>query len=284
VDDDPQLREILAEFLRDQGHSVDVADDGRGALQRLRPGAYDVAFVDYAMPGMSGLDLLRAARERVPDTALVMMTGFTSVDVAVEAIRSGASEFMAKPLEPAALDRVLESVKRATRTHEPPQETPADRGEPLPGPQVRAVFLTDRAGLLLASRVAPGERMVDRDLFGATLDVIQNFMRTSFPALRGGWLKTIRQGDRTLVLEPGEESLLTVLIQGDETEDLRAAMRSALRDFETQNRGRFRSAPVYPEDFRGTEELLSRLAAATNPSLGRRQAPTDGSQPQSEGP
>ena len=64
VDDDAQLADLLAEFLRGAGHAVDVAADGREALRRLQPGAYDLAFIDHQMPGLSGLDLLRAARER----------------------------------------------------------------------------------------------------------------------------------------------------------------------------------------------------------------------------
>lgn len=266
VDDDPQLAELLAEFLRDEGHAVDMVTDGREALGRLQPATYDVAFIDYAMPGLSGMDLLRAARERVPDTALVLMTGFTSVHVAVEAIKSGARDFVAKPLEPAALDRVLKSVRRETRAPAVESETSAVSAEAGRGPEVRAAFLTNRGGLLLASRVVPGERMVDRDLFGATLDVIQNFMRVSFPSLRGGSLRSIRQGNRTLLLEPGEESLLTILVRGEETDDLRRAMRSALRDFEAQNRGRFDSGVVNAEDFLGTEDLLSRVMAAPDRS------------------
>ena len=258
VDDDAQLADLLAEFLRGEGHAVDVAADGREALRRLQPGAYDLAFIDHQMPGLSGLDLLRAARERVPETALVLMTGLPSVDVAVQAIKSGARDFVPKPLEPAALDRVLESVRRQARA---PDAAPETHEAPLEsdGPAVRAAFLTNRGGLLLASRVVPGERMMDQDLFGATLDVIQNFMRVSFPALRGGFLKSIRQGNRTLLLEPGEEAFLTVLVRGEETDELRKAMRSALRDFEIRNRGRFEAGVVDADEFLGTDEVLARV-------------------------
>lgn len=262
VDDDPHLADLLAEFLRGAGHTVDVVADGREALDRLRPGGYDVAFVDYELPGLSGIDLLRAARDRVPDTALVLMSRYTNVDVAMEAMKSGAVDFVAKPLEPAALDRVLESIRRETRATTEGARAGEEPQEAVGGPAVRAAFLTNRAGLLLASRVVPGERTVDEDLFGATLDVIQNFMRVSFPGPRGGSLKAIRQGDRTLVLEPGEEAFLAVLVRGEETEDLRRAMRAALRDFERENRGRFEEAVVDAEDFSGRDELLDRVMTA----------------------
>ena len=66
VADDPETRKLIAEFLREQGHLVDAATDGVDALDRLWTGAYDVAFLDYPMPGMSGMDVLRAARARAP--------------------------------------------------------------------------------------------------------------------------------------------------------------------------------------------------------------------------
>jgi len=204
------------------------------------------------------MEVIRAAREAVPQTACVMMTGHTSVTTAVEAIKSGASDFVAKPLEPEAIDRVLESVKTATRARE--AAGVRSRASDLSRqPEVRAAFLTDHAGLLLASRVDPEEGMVDGDLFSATLDVIQNFMRTSFPVLRGRSLSAIHQGDCTLVLEPGDKALLTVLVRGRETESLRRRMRKVLRDFEVQNEGRLHAGLVHTDAVRGAEELMSRI-------------------------
>lgn len=275
ADDDALLRQLLTEFLQEHGHTVDVAKDGPEALERLRTGAYQVAFLDFMMPGLSGMEVLRAAHDAVPDTACVMMTGYTSVTTAVEAIKAGASDFVAKPLEPDALDRVLENVKTAAQAREARGVRPAEKPSPTQS-EVRAAFLTDRAGLLLASRVVPEERMVDGDLFGATLDVIQNFMRTSFPALQGRWLKSIRQGNCTLVLEPGDEALLTVLVRGQETEALHRRMRNLLRDFEDRNRGRMQSGLVHMEDIRGADELLTRLVARGRPHTAR---PPRGSDP-----
>ncbi len=256
ADGDSQTRELIAEFLREQGHLVDVAADGVAALDRLRSGAYDVAFLDYLM---SGLDLLRAARDDAPGTACVMVTGLADVETAVEAMRSGARNSVGKPIEPDAIDRVLESVKGEARARGRRARRAASARARSTGVEVRAAFLTNRAGLLLVSRIAPDESMVDQDLFGATLDVIQNFMRTSFPALHGRWLKSIRSGDRTLVLEPGDRSLLTVLVRGEETEGLHERMRDAIREFEARNREQLDGRVVEPDALIGTEELLARL-------------------------
>ena len=258
ADDDAQTRELLADFLRQEGHRVDVAGQGREALDRLRTGAYEVAFLDARLRGTSGMDVLRVARDDAPGTACVLITGLADVGTAVEAMREGAADFVAKPIEPDAIDRVLENVKAETRL--PRREPPGPRrGRAEPDLDVRAVFLTNRAGLLLASRVVPEEAMVDEDLFGAALDVIQKFMHTAFPVLGGRWLTSIRSGNRTLVLEPGQWALLTVLVRGAETEELHRRMRDALREFEARNRERLGPGAVSPDDLLGTEDVLERF-------------------------
>ena len=260
ADDDAQTRELIAEFLRDQGHLVDVASDGQEALDRLRTGAYEVAFLDNRMPGVSGMDVLRVARDDAPGTACVMITGLADVDTAVEAMRAGATNFVAKPVEPEAIDRVLESVKAEALDRRRRGSRASRRsGRRAAESEVRAAFLTNRAGLLLASRVVPEEAMVDQDLFGATLDVIQNFMRTAFPALEGRSLKSIRSGNRILVLEPGERALLTVLVRGAETENLHRRMRGALRAFEKRNREHLGEGVVSPDELLGTDDVMDRL-------------------------
>ena len=149
---------------------------------------------------------------------------------------------------------------------------------------IKAAFVIYSDGTLIGARVRPDEKVIDQDLFGATLDVIQNFMRTSFPALQGRWLRSIRTGDRILVLEPGDQVLLTVLIRGEETQDLHLRMREALRTFEARNRGRLGRAVVDPDAFVGTEDLMRLLLGPSprgegSPSPGRR---GDGSQPKPE--
>ncbi len=102
--------------------------------------------------------------------------------------------------------------------------------------QIKAVFLVNGDGTLIASKILPGEQFVDQDLFTATLDVIQNFMRTSFPILRGKWLQSIHHGEYVLVMERGRYALLVVMLRGEENDQLRRQVRERLRDFEGRNR------------------------------------------------
>ncbi|HYM39554.1 MAG TPA: hypothetical protein VEY12_05345 [Thermoplasmata archaeon] len=100
---------------------------------------------------------------------------------------------------------------------------------------VKGAFLTYSDGTLIGSKIQPEEQMIDADAFSATLDVIQNFMRTSFPTLRGKWLKSIRHGEFTLVMERGRHTYLTLVIGGQENDQLRRKVIERLTAFEKAN-------------------------------------------------
>ncbi len=122
---------------------------------------------------------------------------------------------------------------------------------------IKAVFLTFHDGTLIGAKTRPGETTIDQDLFGATLDVIQNFMRTSFPILRGKSLSSIVHGTYTLVIEKARMTYLTVVLEGEETDQLRRQMRDVLITFEGQNRLVLQKWQGVPSEARGTEQLLT---------------------------
>lgn len=122
---------------------------------------------------------------------------------------------------------------------------------------IKAVFITYSDGTLIGSKVRPGEKVIDQDLFGATLDVIQNFMRMSFPILRGKSLTSITHGSYTLVVEQAKYSHLTVVLEGEETDQLRRQMRDLLLAFEANNRASLINWQGVPTDAKGTEDVLS---------------------------
>lgn len=126
---------------------------------------------------------------------------------------------------------------------------------------IKAVFLTYKDGTLIGAKVRPGETTIDQDLFGATLDVIQNFMRTSFPILRGKSLSSITHGNYTLVVEQARYGYLTVVLDGEESDQLRRQMRDLLLDFEEQNRKTLERWRGIPAEARGTDDVLSAFFA-----------------------
>ncbi len=128
---------------------------------------------------------------------------------------------------------------------------------------VKGAFLTFSDGTLIGSQIAPEEQMIDADSFSATLDVIQNFMRTSFPTLRGKWLKSIRHGDYTLVMERGKYAYLTLVVAGEENDQLRREMIEHLEAFEATNGPRLENWRGVAKDAEGVDTMLRALLAQT---------------------
>ncbi len=125
--------------------------------------------------------------------------------------------------------------------------------------QIKMGFVIFTDGTLIGAEVEPGEKVIDQDLFSATLDVIQNFMRTSFPTLRGQWLRTITHGDYTLVIERGKRIYLVLVIQGQENDQLRRQMRDALLKYEAQNREILANWRGMPSEAKSTSAMLMSL-------------------------
>jgi DNA-binding NtrC family response regulator len=110
VEDDPDIRNILALFLGEKGFQVKVAESGDRALAMLHEEPMDLILSDVRMPGMSGLDLLRDVKERDPEIQLVLMSAYSNVRDAVQAIQLGAADYVEKPIDFRRLERVMQTV------------------------------------------------------------------------------------------------------------------------------------------------------------------------------
>ena len=99
VDDEDILVQGLADFLQDQGTTVDTATDGQEAIALLQEHIYDLLVTDIRMPGMSGMELLRHVQENHPSVAVILMTGYASTESAIEALRLGVYDYIEKPFE-----------------------------------------------------------------------------------------------------------------------------------------------------------------------------------------
>src|SRR6476660_4047813 len=97
IDDDTDVRESIGRMLRSAGYTVHTAPSGEEGFTMARDGAFDVILCDMRMSGMSGLDVLRKLREHRVDSVFIIMTGFGTVDTAVEAMKLGAVDFVQKP-------------------------------------------------------------------------------------------------------------------------------------------------------------------------------------------
>src|SRR5258705_4274525 len=110
VEDDPDIRKILELFLTEKAFRVKSAESASQALEMLAEEPIDLILSDVRMPNMSGLDLLRHLKERDPEIQLVLMSAYSSVKDAVEAIRLGAADYVEKPIDFRRLERVLQTV------------------------------------------------------------------------------------------------------------------------------------------------------------------------------
>src|SRR5687768_1684792 len=110
VDDELGMRQFLTHLLQREGHTVRLAENGSEAMAQIREQAPDLIISDIRMPDMNGVDLLRAAKELLPEVEVIMMTAFANVDTAREAFLLGAYDFVQKPFDN---DLLKETVARA---------------------------------------------------------------------------------------------------------------------------------------------------------------------------
>ena len=110
VDDERALLEVWSEILTHAGWTVETAGDGAAALQILTRSSFDAILTDIDMPGLNGLQLLRAIRTRDLDVPVVLMTGNPGTDTAIEAVEHGALRYLVKPVPTAVLTKAVEDA------------------------------------------------------------------------------------------------------------------------------------------------------------------------------
>ena len=110
VDDEKIVRESLYHWFKKSGHMVETAASGFDALEKLEMIPFDILFVDIKMPQMNGLEVLKKVKEEYPDTIVIIITAYGSIESAVEAMKLGAKDYLLKPFKPDQLTLVLEKI------------------------------------------------------------------------------------------------------------------------------------------------------------------------------
>ena len=111
VDDDEVVRLSYLRSLRNERRKVEVAEDGAKAINAMEQQPFDVVLLDLRMPGMDGITVLKTIKERWPESEVVIITAYPSVETAVEAVRLGAFDYLTKPVGP---DEVINATDGAT--------------------------------------------------------------------------------------------------------------------------------------------------------------------------
>src|SRR5258705_12868881 len=110
ADDEESIRHVLSEMLNERGYEVRAVADGEEAMRELSSRDYDALVTDVRMPRMNGLDLVRAAQAASPETTIIVMSAYGSHDLAIEAMKAGAYDYLGKPFRP---DEVLLVLRKA---------------------------------------------------------------------------------------------------------------------------------------------------------------------------
>ncbi len=280
VEDDAGLREALVDTLQMAGYRTVEAGDGQEALSKLEGGPLDLVLTDFQMPGLDGQGLLERIRAHDPTMPVIMMTAHGTVDGAVRAMRTGATDYLTKPFKPTAL---LERVKRHCRitrsgADEPVANDPRSReiftlaarvaasdvtvmitGESGTGKEVIARYLhanSSRAGgpFVAINCAAIPEQMLEATLFGYEKGAFTGALKSmpgKFELAHGGTLLL----DEITEMNLGLQAKLLRVLQERELERLggRSTIELDVRVLATTNRdpaaevreGRFREDLYY---------------------------------------
>ncbi len=249
VDDDRAFRLSTAELLREDGHEVVEAEDGAQAVEALRGGLFDLMLLDLRMPGLDGLRMVEVLRERGEPMPILMISGFGTVESAVESLHLGADDFLTKPVDPDVLSaRVGEILERrptraslsaavegmvgrspamrrvfdAVRRVAPTETTVLITGETGTGKELvaRAVHrLSERSGrpFIPVNCASLAEGVLESELFGHVRGAFTGAVRDKtglFAAADGGTIFLDEIGDMGLQLQ---QRLLRVLQEREVT-------------------------------------------------------------------
>ena len=191
IDDDPGVRDSMERTLRGAGYAVQSAPTGEEGFEMAKGGAFDVILSDMRMPGISGLDILRQLRDLRVDSAFIIMTGFGTVDTAVEAMKLGAVDFVQKPF---FRDELLLRVRSATERRQLARQVdllqrqvdpPASVGALIGSSQqmVRVKDLIARAGAAPGTVLITGETGTGKELVARAIHAVSSRAAKPFVAL-----------------------------------------------------------------------------------------------------
>jgi len=118
IDDEQVICDACEMVLLQEGHSATSVTNGRGGMNAIRQGVYDILLLDMKLPDIDGMEILKMVQEEQPGLCTIVMTGYSSISNAVEAIKQGADEYLAKPFTD---DELINTIEMAC--------TGSDRGE-----------------------------------------------------------------------------------------------------------------------------------------------------------
>ena len=290
IDDEEIVHQTISDYLRESGHRVSDAKSGAEGITMIQTNEWDLVLTDIRMPGMDGLALLSRVQEDHPDLAVVIITGHGNIDIAVQALRLGAADFLTKPIKLLELDAVLEKAmrlqglrKEKSILRETVRRIQTSEGiHSLIGPsdamqqvadQIRQGVEADCENILITGDTGTGKEMVAREIHTQAGSREAPFIAVSCPAIPDTLIESELFGsvkgaftgavtDRAGYFELADGGTLFL----DEIADLSAAAQAALlRVLETRSFRRVGGEKERTVDVRvvaATNKLLEDLVEA----------------------
>lgn len=203
IDDERSIREGCRLSLSHKGHSVDTCPNGRAGLEAIRQGVYDIVLLDLRLPDMDGMEILRRACRECPDLCVIMITGFSTVKGAVEAMKVGAFDYLSKPFSE---NDLLLTVARALEKKRLIDENRSLRKEVLDrfgfqnivgeNPRILEIYQqVQKVAPLDSTVILYGESGTGKELFAGAIHVNSRragrpFVAADFSALSSGVLES----------------------------------------------------------------------------------------------
>ncbi len=129
VDDEEVIRKGICRVMEGRGYQAESSESGFGAIEKLQKAPFNIVITDLKMPGMDGIEVLKAIKILQPNVPVIIITGYSTVDTAVEAMKNGAFDYIAKPFTP---KQIIEMVEKALEQ----RTVQMQRGHPAVGPSL----------------------------------------------------------------------------------------------------------------------------------------------------
>jgi DNA-binding NtrC family response regulator len=121
IDDDETIRKTMAAILQSEGYAVDMAENGREAIERSNADAYSVALIDFRLPDMNGTELLTALKETTPKMVKIMVTGYPTLQNAIECVNKHADAYFTKPVD---YENLISTIRKLIQEQRKQENTP----------------------------------------------------------------------------------------------------------------------------------------------------------------
>jgi DNA-binding NtrC family response regulator len=191
VDDEPNIRKILQAAFERAGYQTQAAIDGQEAIQILKTQSFDLLITDVVMPEMTGVELLKAAKTIAPQMPVVIMTAYGTIAQAVEAMRAGATDYVTKPFDLAALKRSIATLISTHKSNTKPlseSNSAFDRIIAQSPAMIEVIELVkrvadSRANVLVTGESGTGKEVIAKTLHKASSRSVHPFIAVSCAAI-----------------------------------------------------------------------------------------------------